>query len=212
MSVSRETAASFETYLAMLKDWQARFNLVSPSTLDDAYTRHIDDSLQLVETLPGSQPRKIWVDMGSGAGFPGLVAAVTVPDSRVHLIESRDKKCRFLEAVAANLGIAERVTIHSIRIESMQGPKADIISARACAGLPKLLDWGLRFQGRDTLWVLPKGRRAVDEIEDAKKDFSFKLETLPSRTDPEARILHIRDVKRVRRPGFEARKGGRKRP
>lgn len=202
MSVSRETAAHFETYLAMLNDWQARLNLVSPSTLHDAHSRHIDDSLQLIDTLPGSQPRSIWVDMGSGAGFPGLVAAIALPESQIHLIESRAKKCRFLEAVATGVGVEERVTVHSVRIESMNGPKADIISARACASLPKLLDWGLRFQGRDTLWVLPKGRRALDEIEDAKMDFLFNVDTLPSRTDSEARILHIRGVKRLRRPGL----------
>ena len=198
MSVSRETEERLSTYIEMLKDWQTRMNLVAPSTLSDARTRHIDDSLQLIEGLPPNQPVETWVDLGSGAGFPGLVAAICLPGTHVQLIESREKKCTFLRAVSDAVGVADRVTVHSARIESLNGPKADIISARACASLAKLFDWGLRFQSHSTLWILPKGRRAQSEIDEAKERFSFDLNILPSRTDPEGQILMVRTVKRLR--------------
>ncbi|OWV32691.1 16S rRNA (guanine(527)-N(7))-methyltransferase RsmG [Pacificimonas flava] len=172
-------------------------NLVAPSTLDEAWDRHIEDSLQLLDYLPAANPRR-WVDMGSGAGFPGLVAAYCLPGTKVHLIESRQKKCRFLETVAEALAIKDRVTVHAERIESLRGPKADIISARACAALTKLFDWGLRFQAKDTLWILPKGRSAEEEIETAREGFDFDLAAQPSRTDPDARILLVRGVRRKR--------------
>ena len=198
MSVSRETEERFRTYLEMLTEWQTRMNLVAPSTLPEARTRHLEDSVQLIERLPPEQPVGTWVDLGSGAGFPGLVAAICMPDTYVHLIESREKKCTFLRAVSDAVGVAGRVTVHSARIESLKGPKADIISARACASLAKLFDWGLRFQSHSTLWILPKGRRAQSEIDEAREHFSFDLNILPSRTDPEGQILMVRTVKRLR--------------
>lgn len=198
MNVSRETDAKLTRYVELLREWQERLNLVAPSTLADAHTRHIDDSLQLLDLIPSGQPVGTWIDLGSGAGFPGLVAATVLTATHVHLVESRAKKCRFLETVADDLGIADRVTVHPVRIESMAGPRADVISARACAALPKLFDWGLRFQAKDTLWVLPKGRTADEELDAAKRDFAFDHDTAPSRTDPEAKIILARNVKRLR--------------
>jgi 16S rRNA (guanine527-N7)-methyltransferase len=195
MSVSRETEAKLRLYLDMLRDWQTRMNLVAPSTLDNAWERHIEDSLQLLDHLGDLSP-KTWVDLGSGAGFPGIVVSTLRSDVSLHLIESRRKKCRFLEAVAEALDISDRVTVHPARIESLSGPKADVISARACASLSQLFDWGLRFQKPKTLWLLHKGRTAADEIAEARKHFTFDCEQKPSQTDSQASILLIRSVKR----------------
>ncbi|MEM8825800.1 MAG: 16S rRNA (guanine(527)-N(7))-methyltransferase RsmG [Pseudomonadota bacterium] len=196
--VSRETWDKFELYLNLLRDWQTRMNLVAPSTLPDAMRRHIDDSAQLVDLLAetGTLPaRPTWIDLGSGAGFPGLVIAL-ITDVDMHLVESRRKKCLFLEAVRDRLDLQARVTIHNRRAEDMTGPAADYISARAFAPLPKLFDWGLPFAAQDTLWLLPKGRGVDVEIEAAKRDFAFDLSRHASRTDPEASILEIAHVRR----------------
>ena len=140
------------------------------------------------------------------------MAAICLPETEVHLIESRGKKCAFLEHVASELDMAGRVRVHNERIEAMTGPKADIISARACANLAKLFDWGHRFQAQNSLWILPKGRSAADELDDAKRAYTFDCRAMDSRTDPEAKILLVRDVKWRRQPTSGVRAKGRKRP
>ncbi|MBV7255776.1 16S rRNA (guanine(527)-N(7))-methyltransferase RsmG [Pacificimonas sp. WHA3] len=193
--VSRETEQKFTRYIEMLHEWQARMNLVAPSTLPHARQRHIEDSAQLIDLIPRNFQVRCWVDFGSGAGFPGIVAALMV-SADVHLIESRTKKCTFLQAVVDELGLRDRVTVHNQRAETMTAPKADIISARACAALPTLFDWGHGFAAQHTLWLLPKGKGAAAEVDAARREFDFHAAFHPSRTDDEARILAVRDVRR----------------
>ncbi len=171
-------------------------NLVSPSTLAAAWTRHIDDSLQLLDYVPATARQ--WIDLGSGAGFPGLVVAVAVPEMTVTLVESRAKKCAFLGAVVEELGLGHRVAIDNRRIEEMPDRAFDIISARALASLPQLFDWGHRFQASHSLWVLPKGRSVEGELADARRDYRFGHALKPSRTDADARIVLAWQVERRR--------------
>ncbi|MHB9880479.1 16S rRNA (guanine(527)-N(7))-methyltransferase RsmG [Pacificimonas sp. ICDLI1SI03] len=196
IDVSRETEAQFDRYLQLLNEWQERMNLVAPSTLPQARQRHIEDSAQLIRLIPTDLRVRTWVDLGSGAGFPGIVAAILLP-AKVHLIEAREKKCLFLRTVAAELGLSDRVVVHNERVEKLRSPKADIISARAFTALPKLFDWGRGFAAQHTLWLLPKGRSAVAEVEAARQSFSFDAQLHPSSTDPDARIVAARHVRRI---------------
>lgn len=189
-----------DAYVRLLGEWQGRMNLVSPSTLAKTWTRHIDDSLQLLDYVPATSRQ--WIDLGAGAGFPGLAVAVAVPEMAVTLVESRAKKCAFLSAVVETLGLGDRVTIDNRRIESIPERPFDIISARALAALPQLFDWGRRFQASHSLWVLPKGRSVEAELADARRVYRFGHALKPSRTDADARIVLAWQVER--------RRGGKK--
>ena len=186
----RDAMARLDCYAALLADWQTRMNLVGPSTLSNVWTRHFADSAQLVRLAqPGS-----WLDMGSGAGFPGLVAAV-LGVGPVHLVESVGKKARFLEAVIAELALTG-VRVHNARVEAIPRFTATTISARACAGLSQLFDWGLRFAGRDTTWLLPKGAGVEAELAEARQRFTLHVERIDSLTSADGRIIVARDVRR----------------
>ncbi len=191
--VPRGTVAAFDTYAAMLAEWQARMNLVGPSTLAALWERHFADSAQLLGlAAKGSN----WLDIGAGAGFPGLVVALIDPSARVTLVESTAKKCRFLEAVADANGLIDRVFIANRRVEALPTARFDVITARACASLTQLLDWGTRFADARTRWLLPKGARYAAEIEAARESFVFDADLVESRTDPAARIVVASRVKR----------------
>jgi 16S rRNA (guanine527-N7)-methyltransferase len=190
--VPRETIALFDLYANLLADWQTRMNLVGPSTLPFVWNRHFADSAQLL-TLVGRG--RSWLDIGAGAGFPGLVLAILDGDARFTLVESISKKCRFLQEAAGALGVLDRVTIVNQRIEELKRQKFDIITARALANLAQLFDWGLPYAGSGTRWILPKGARAAGEIELADRHFTFDHELLPSLTDPDARIVLASGVK-----------------
>lgn len=189
-NVSRETLIGFDTYAAMLAEWQERMNLVGPATLAHIWERHFADSAQLVPL--GTAP---WLDLGAGAGFPGLVIAL-LGGGPVDLVEATGKKTDFLTAVAEATGIADRVRIHRARIEAMPLLQPATIVARACASLTQLFDWGVRFAGPTTRWVLPKGARAADEIAEAGLRFRFEHDLVRSVTDPLARIVVAHDVRR----------------
>ncbi|TRW15055.1 16S rRNA (guanine(527)-N(7))-methyltransferase RsmG [Glacieibacterium frigidum] len=188
--VSRETLACFETYAAMLAEWQGRMNLVGPATLAQTWERHFADSAQLVPL--GAAP---WLDLGAGAGLPGLVIAL-LGGGPVDLVEATGKKTEFLAAVAEATGIADQVRIHRSRIEAMPLLQPATIVARACASLSQLFDWGIRFAGPTTRWVLPKGARAADEIAEARLRFRFDHDLVPSVTDAQARIVVATNVRR----------------
>ena len=191
--VPRETLERLDRYAALLTDWQTRMNLVGPATLDDIWGRHFADSAQLLklaEDLPGP-----WIDIGSGAGFPALVMAL-LGRADVHLVEATAKKCRFLEAVADELGLA--VTIHNARVESMPAFPAGVISARAAAPLERLFDWGLRFARPATRWILPKGATVDEELSAARTRFGFDAELVASITDPRGRVVVATRVRRGR--------------
>jgi 16S rRNA (guanine527-N7)-methyltransferase len=137
-----------------------------------------------------------WLDLGSGAGFPALVLARLAPGT-FHLVESTAKKCAFLAAAAETLGVADRVVIHNTRIEALPVFAADIVTARACASLSQLFAWGEAFARRGR-WLLLKGRTAADEVAAAARDFTFDHRLVASRTEPQARIVDARTVRRRR--------------
>jgi 16S rRNA (guanine527-N7)-methyltransferase len=193
-NVSRETLGQLLTYVALLEQWQPRINLVAGATLPDVWHRHIADSAQLLALAPGAQT---WLDLGSGAGFPGLVIAILAQgDSmpRVTLIESDRRKSAFLSEVARRTGIS--VEIHTARIEQIATqrilPSVDVVSARALAPLVRLLPLSLPFFGDATLGLFPKGRDAESEVAQARADWAFDVEMTPSLTDAAARIVAIR--------------------
>jgi 16S rRNA (guanine527-N7)-methyltransferase len=189
-AVPPETLARLEAYAALLVTWQARINLVGPATLGDLWRRHFLDSAQLLPLLPESTRRV--VDLGSGAGFPGLVLAILgVPD--VHLIESDQRKVAFLRTVAAATGTA--VTIHARRIEAVPALQADVITARALAPLASLLDFALpllRSQGGSTgACLFLKGQQVEPELATASARWTMTIDRLISRSDPTGVILRL---------------------
>lgn len=193
-AVSRETLAKLDAYAALLVEWQARMNLVGTSTLADLWQRHFRDSAQLAGLAPTLGHKPIWLDIGAGGGFPGLVLAA-LGAGEIHLVESIAKKCRFLQTVADTLKLEDAV-IHNARVEALPRFRADVITARACANLAQLFDWGLRFAASSTLWLLPKGAAVDDELAAARKAWIFEAELVPSRTDERGRIVVARGVKR----------------
>lgn len=187
---------ALELYCALLRKWQSKINLVSPKTLDDAWNRHIMDSVQLRPHIPDTT--KTLVDLGSGAGFPGLVLAILRPDINVHLVESDQKKCSFLKAVSRETNIP--ITIHNARIDSVYGDIApDVITARALSALPSLFEYCLPWAEKndDLTMVFPKGVQVEDEIADAQKSYSFTYEQHKSIVDSDSAILCIRNLKCV---------------
>ena len=191
--VSRETLERLDRYEAQLAEWQAHTNLVGPSTLPHVWNRHFTDSAQL---LPIAGWGKTSLDMGAGAGFPGLVIAMIDGDARITLVESIAKKCRFLSEVVESAGLAERVSVENRRVETLPRQKFDVITARALAGLDQLFDWGLAYAGSGTRWLLPKGARYAEELRVADRRFAFHHDLVPSLTDSQARIVVASGVKR----------------
>lgn len=193
--VPRGTIEQLHRYAKLLVDWQQRMNLVGPSTLPDIWSRHFRDSAQLVTLAPTLGHKAVWLDIGAGGGFPGLVIAL-MDGGKVHLAESIAKKAGFLKAVTEELKLSESAVVHNQRVESIPPFCADVVTARACASLAQLFDWGLRFAASSTCWLLPKGARHLEEIADAEKRFAFDFELVPSRTDTQARIVVARNVRR----------------
>jgi 16S rRNA (guanine527-N7)-methyltransferase len=195
--VSRETLARLETYEALVKTWQKAVNLVSPSTLSEIWPRHFADSAQLLRHAPDSA--RIWLDLGSGAGFPGLVLAILLAGregAKMTLVESDARKAAFLGEVARKTGAP--VEIYSDRIEKLatqaKSLQRDVITARALAPLPRLLELVAPFFSPRTVAVLPKGKDAEAEVEEARKTWDFDCSLVPSLTDPDARIAVIRNL------------------
>ncbi len=185
-NVSHETLARLEIYVALLRQWNEKINLVSRDSLADVWRRHVLDSAQLLPFLP-SECAPL-VDLGSGAGFPGLVLSVLgVLD--VRLIESDQRKCVFLRE-AARLTQADPVIIPK-RIEDAPPFKAKVITARAFASLSKLLDLAERFMGPDTTCLLLKGRSVSEELTQIGKQWKMTVTPYPSRSDPSGRILRL---------------------
>jgi len=189
--VSRETSAKLGVLAAELQRWQAVKNLVGPATLTDVWTRHIADSLQLLEHAGTA---RTWLDLGSGAGFPGLVVAIGGEGRgmTVDLVESNARKCAFLRHVVRLTGAAAGV--HQTRLETVIPSfvgKVDVVSARALAPLRDLLAWTEPLLTTGTTGLFPKGRDAAAELTEAEKLWRFDVAILPSRTAPEARILRI---------------------
>lgn len=186
-----------DKFVALLLQWQKSINLVAQSTLPELWTRHIADSLQLLPLAPAA---KIWVDLGSGAGFPGLVVACAMAErtgARVHLVESSAKKAAFLrEAVRATEAPA---VVHAARAEDFvrrfQEP-ADVVTARALAPLSDLLDLAAPLLQRGALGLFPKGEDAAAELAVAEKRWRLQAALVPSKTSPAGRIVVIHSAER----------------
>lgn len=190
--VSRETFEQLEIYANLLKAWNKRINLVSPKSLEKLWTRHFLDSAQLYHMGGGA---KHWVDLGSGGGFPGAVIAIIAGDGmKTTLIESDQRKASFLRAVARETKSFEVI---AARIEEAEPQNADVVSARALAPLSILLDYVSRHLREGGRAILPKGRKAKMETRDALEHWRFDCETYPSKTDTDAVVLTIGDIKRA---------------
>jgi len=223
LDVSRETMARLEAYAALLEKWSLAINLVSRSSLPDLWRRHMLDSAQLLDLLPPppeGRPRVI-LDLGSGAGFPGLVLAI-LGAGEVHLVESDAKKAAFLRE-AAQITQTE-VGIHNLRIADLPIFPIDVLTARALAPLPRLLglaepfypgpseranieankSWGSDRTVRRTegpVAIFPKGRTVDRELTDSAEKWMMQAEVIPSRSDPGGQIVRLRGlVRRGHRP------------
>lgn len=187
--VSRETRGKLEIYAAELNRWQRVRNLVAASTLPDLWTRHFADSLQLAALADG----EVWADLGSGAGFPGLVLAIARPKTLVHLVESDSRKCAFLRHVARATGASARVW--EGRIETVLAtlePMPQVVTARALASLGELLGYSQDVLAAGAVGLFPKGRGHAAELTQAAESWRFEADVVPSCTDAEGRILRIR--------------------
>jgi 16S rRNA (guanine527-N7)-methyltransferase len=188
-NVSRETFDKLHAYAALLREENQRQNLVSASTLDRLWDRHLLDSAQLVRFEP--RPGASWVDIGSGAGLPGIVIAMLV-EGPVTLIEPRRLRAEFLHSVAESLRL--RVSVFPVKAERAGG-KYDVITARAVRNLADLLKISAHLSTRKSTWVLPKGRAAERELAEAQQAWQGVFHVERSLTDPDSRIVIGRGVK-----------------
>jgi 16S rRNA (guanine527-N7)-methyltransferase len=187
--------SDLEQLRVMLADWNTRMNLVSDASLAEFWPRHAFDSAQLRQVMAAA---RTWVDIGAGAGFPGLVLAILLKGERgakVHLVESVAKKCRFLEAVVDALALPAEVC--NARAESLS-LRADVVTARAVAPLVRLLDFARPFMSRGAVGLFPKGRTAEAEIAEARQAWRFTCNAIPSLSDPDGRILKVEGLMRAR--------------
>lgn len=191
--VPRETIHRLIRYADLLGHWQKSTNLVAPSTLPLLWPRHFADSAQIRDLAPEA---RLWLDLGSGAGFPGLVVAILQtgrPDFRMHLVESNRKKCAFLAEVARETKAP--VDIHAMRIEELGegGPslEPDVVSARALAPLPRLFELASSFFDPRTRGLFLKGREAGSEVEAARMSWDFSSHMHPSLTSPDSSIVEV---------------------
>ena len=184
-NVPRGTFVALEAFLELLRREALTQNLIAASTIETIWSRHVVDSAQLMDH---AGPWKNWLDLGSGAGFPGIIVA-TLGQGRVTLVESRAKRVAFLQEAAAVAGVTERVTIIGGRVETAPKSRFDVISARAFAPLDKLLTLGAPFADKATRWVLPKGKSAAEELEATHGSWQGDFELVPSVTDSQAAII-----------------------
>jgi 16S rRNA (guanine527-N7)-methyltransferase len=192
-NVPRETLQRLDDFVDLLRSENNRQNLVSRSSLDRVWSRHIADSAQLLLHAPAEAGS--WIDLGSGAGFPGLVVAL-LRLGPITLVEERKKRVEFLAQAVELLGLNGRATIIPARVEAMAPANFDVISARAFAPLDRLLALAERFATPQTRWVLPKGKNAKSELEAAESSWQGEFRLEPSLTDAEARIIVAQGVRR----------------
>lgn len=188
--VSRETLARLKAYADILADWNARHNLVAKSTLPDLWRRHFWDSAQLMPLIPPAA--RNLADLGSGAGFPGLVLAAMLPSLSVTLHEATTKKCAFLRLAAERMGVP--VTIQNARLEDLPPSRFDVVTARALAPLPQLLGYAQNFAGPNSVCLFLKGQNVGAELTQAHKYWNIKASQVPSQTDPSAAIVIAREL------------------
>ncbi len=194
--IPRDAMPMLDHYLALLAKWNPAINLVAPGTIKDAWNRHFLDSAQLHHLAPASGGN--WVDLGSGAGFPGLVLAILRKvdgiDSQMTLIEADQRKSAFLMTVIRDLSLKARVIVD--RIETAEGQNSDRISARALANLPLLLGFMQRHAEPSAIGLFPKGRSHQSEVDDARQAWDFTLTVHASVTDPDGVVLEVGNLRR----------------
>lgn len=197
LNVSRETTGRLERYVALIKKWNPKINLISKSSMSELWNRHIMDSAQLFGLYP--KGIKQCVDLGSGGGFPGLVisilAAEKMPDVEVTLVESDLRKSAFLRTVAQDCAL--NTIICADRIEDIDPLGVDVLSARALAPLPKLLEYAQRHLAKNGKAIFPKGATYETELTESLERWRFSVQKQPSVTDPNSVILCIGDIERA---------------
>ena len=191
-NVSRETLEKLQAYLDLLVHWQKAINLVGRKTLDDPWRRHLLDSAQLFRHLPCNADAVF--DLGSGGGLPGLVLAI-MGTRNIHLIESDQRKALFLREAVRLLEL--NTVVIPRRIEGLSSYSADVVTARALAPLPRLLDLCSPLLSASSICFFLKGRSAIDELTQARKCWRMSAQSLPSLSDPNASILKLWDIQRA---------------
>jgi 16S rRNA (guanine527-N7)-methyltransferase len=188
--------ADLERFRALVAERNEVMNLVGPATLPDFWNRHATDSAQLLKLAPDA---KTWADLGAGAGFPGVVLAVMlkgVPGAHVELVDSLTKRCKFLDEVVSELDLP--ATVHCARAETLS-LKVDVVTARACAPMTRLLGFAEPYFKKGALALFLKGESVAAELQDAAKSWNFEPELLPSLSDSRGRVVRIRRLSRARR-------------
>ena len=192
--VSRETFQKISGYLDLLDRWRERINLIGPGEGRHLWRRHVLDSLQLVEQI--SSEDKSVADLGSGAGFPGLILACALaerPGASVTLVEKSPRKSEFLRAAGKELGLP--VSVLTIRLEDAPGALFDVVTARALAPLPKLLGFAASWLKPSGKALLMKGRDTATELAEAREAWTFDLSILDSQSSPEGRVLKVSSLR-----------------
>lgn len=195
--VSRETEGRLERFIELLLAWQNKTNLVAPSTIPELWTRHIADSLQLLALAPDA---KVWIDLGSGGGFPGVVLACALadrPGAIVHLVESNQKKAAFLREAARAAGL--RVQVHAVRIDAFVAAfseRADVVTARAVAPLVKLFAEAYPLLKTGALGLFPKGQDVEAELTEASKCWTIEVDLALSKTSATGHIAVVRKLEK----------------
>jgi 16S rRNA (guanine527-N7)-methyltransferase len=193
--VSRETLVRLDHFVTLLLATQSHTNLIGPRTVSELWSRHIADSLQLLGLAPQAQ---VWLDLGSGGGFPGVVIACALaeqPGAAVHLVESNGKKAAFLRHVCDEIGLP--ATVHHCRIEDLSlAIETDVVTARALAPLPVLLGYVAPLLKPGAQALLLKGQDVEVELTEAAKYWNIEAELAPSRTNPASRIVIVRGLQR----------------
>lgn len=193
--VSDAQMADLTRFQELLAEWNEVMNLVGPLTIATYWTRHVLDSSQLLALAPEA---KTWADLGAGAGLPGVVLAILLKGqhgAKIHLVESMAKRCRFLDVAAKALDLP--VEIHNARAEELK-LKVDVVTARACAPMTKLLGFAEPYLNRGATGLFLKGQDVATELTEAKKAWALAAELLPSQSDPRGRIVQVKRLSRVR--------------
>lgn len=191
--VPRETL--LDRYAELLREEGRHQNLIAASTFETLWARHFVDSAQLVPLSEGAPEGGAWLDVGSGAGLPGIVVAV-LTDRRVVLVEPRAKRIDFLSRVTEALGLTEQIVVQGSRVESYRpSAPAGVVSARAVAELSQLLSSTVHCTDSSTVWLLPKGRNAQSEVEAARAKWQGVFHVEPSITQPESGVVVARGVR-----------------
>lgn len=187
--VSDEKWDRLEAFVEFLRREAVSQNLIAASTLECIWSRHVVDSAQLLKLLPdGLGDNACWIDLGSGAGFPGIVAAI-LSDYQITLVESRNRRIDYLQRTIEMLDMESRITLAGVSLERLETAPFSIISARAFAPLPRLFELAARFSTDKTNWLLPKGRNAVKEWEEVQSVWAGNFRIEPSVTDADSGIL-----------------------